>query len=315
MTFESRKSDYAGFEKVELSAAVHLALHELQFCDLTSVCPLDQGNRIAARTARMSLPTPLAKEATKLEHARSSQRSRSPGDLVRIIAWKLAMTSRASTSIGVPFSTAATVIVSAFESRSRLTVSSRVSVRAEGVRVSALASVSSALRRRAAHSLTTRRHPREPCCLSCRQSSAPLRAPAAHCSSSQGRYVSSELSRRHCHVCAFYLSNAPGVRRLRRAKSIICGSSSRTEIAQKVPILGERDNSARTVVAPDLRISAMIGSTLAAVRLDFRAHQSSGRGGRSSGWDVLGFCECDDEPHASVGFPAKRGRSSYTMTC
>jgi hypothetical protein len=73
---------------------------------------LDQGNKIAARTARMSLPTPLAKEATKLEHARSSQRSRSPGDLVRIIAWKFAMTSRASTSIGVPFSTAATVIVS-----------------------------------------------------------------------------------------------------------------------------------------------------------------------------------------------------------
>ena len=36
-----------GFEKVELSAAAHLALHELQFCDLTSVCPLDQRNKIA----------------------------------------------------------------------------------------------------------------------------------------------------------------------------------------------------------------------------------------------------------------------------
>ena len=31
----------------------------------------------------------------------------------------------------------------------------------------------------------------------------------------------------HCHVRAFYLSNAPGVRRLRREKSIICGSGSR----------------------------------------------------------------------------------------
>lgn len=47
MTFESRKSDYMGFEKVELSAAAHLALHELQFCDLTSVCPFDQRNKIA----------------------------------------------------------------------------------------------------------------------------------------------------------------------------------------------------------------------------------------------------------------------------
>jgi hypothetical protein len=38
--------------------------------------------------------------------------------LVRIIAWKLAMSSRASTSAGMPASTAATVTVSAFESLS-----------------------------------------------------------------------------------------------------------------------------------------------------------------------------------------------------
>ena len=37
----------------------------------------------------------------------------------------------------------------------------------------------------------------------------------------------------HCHVRAFYLSTAPGVRRPTRAKSIICMSGSRTEIAQK----------------------------------------------------------------------------------
>jgi hypothetical protein len=43
MTFESRKSDHAGFEKVELSAAVHLALHELQFCDLTFCLSIGPG--------------------------------------------------------------------------------------------------------------------------------------------------------------------------------------------------------------------------------------------------------------------------------
>jgi hypothetical protein len=42
----------------------------------------------------------------------------------------------------------------------------------------------------------------------------------------------------------FYLSTAPGVRRSTRAKSIICMSGSRTEIAQKVAIPGERDNAA-----------------------------------------------------------------------
>src|SRR5271166_4031849 len=50
----------------------------------------------------------------------------------------------------------------------------------------------------------------------------------------------------HCHVRVFHLSTAPGVRRLTRAKSIICVSGSRTEIDQKVPILGERDNAAVT---------------------------------------------------------------------
>jgi hypothetical protein len=43
MTFESRKSDHAGFAKGELSAAVHLALHELQFCDLTFCLSIGPG--------------------------------------------------------------------------------------------------------------------------------------------------------------------------------------------------------------------------------------------------------------------------------
>jgi hypothetical protein len=62
---------------------------------------------------------------------------------------------------------------------------------------------------------------------------------------SHGERVSNR-SGGHCHVRAFYLSNAPGVRRLRRAKSVIYGSATRTEIAQKkVPIPGERDNALR----------------------------------------------------------------------
>ena len=41
----------------------------------------------------------------------------------------------------------------------------------------------------------------------------------------------------------FLLSTAPVVHRLKQAKSIICMPGSRAEIAQKVPRLGERDNT------------------------------------------------------------------------
>jgi hypothetical protein len=69
---------------------------------------LDQGKEIAALTAALSLTTPSAKDATKLDYAHSSHGSRSDGDRVRIIAWKAAMRSRASTSIGAPASIVAT---------------------------------------------------------------------------------------------------------------------------------------------------------------------------------------------------------------
>jgi hypothetical protein len=55
------------------------------------------------------------------------------------------------------------------------------------VRLIALASIFSDRRRRPLHSLTTRRHPRNPRRFRERHSSEPLRRPAAHCSSSQGR--------------------------------------------------------------------------------------------------------------------------------
>ena len=48
---------------------------------------------------------------------------------------------------------------------------------------------------------------------------------------------------------AFYLSIAPGAGPLRWAKSIICGSGGRTEIAQKVPILLERDNASARLIS------------------------------------------------------------------
>ena len=76
-----------------------------------SVWPLDQGRLIAAATAAKSLVTPAANDATKLAWARASQDSRSTNDLLRIIPWKAAMTSRASSSGGTPSSITATVAV------------------------------------------------------------------------------------------------------------------------------------------------------------------------------------------------------------
>jgi hypothetical protein len=60
----------------------------------------------------------------------------------------------------------------------------------------------------------------------------------------------------HCHVRVFYLSTAPDVGWPTRAKSMICLSGSRTEIAQKVPMLGERDNALKWATA----IGAALGS-------------------------------------------------------
>jgi hypothetical protein len=134
---------------------------------------------MAAATATWSLMTPFAKDATKLVRARSSHGSRSAAHLFRIMAWKVEAISRASTSSGMPFSILATVTVSALESPSRPIVMSRAIVRDEGVRLS-VPSALSARRRRDAHSVATRKQPRNPCCLSCRHSSVPLRCPAAH---------------------------------------------------------------------------------------------------------------------------------------
>jgi transposase InsO family protein len=58
-------------------------------------------------------------------------------------------------------------------SPSRPIVIRRAMVRAERARLIAPMSALSACRRRAAHSATTRRQPRKPCCLTCRHDSAP----------------------------------------------------------------------------------------------------------------------------------------------
>ena len=118
-------------QEVELTAPVHLAFDELQLGDLTF--GLDQGRAIAALTAALSLTTPLAKEAIRLDLARSSHGSRSAGD--RPADHDLKGGDE----------------VAGFD------------------------------KHRAAHSPTTRRHPRQPCCLSRCHSSAPLWTPADHC--------------------------------------------------------------------------------------------------------------------------------------
>src|SRR3984957_16938263 len=161
-------------------------LTSLSFVIWPSVCPLDHADEIAAQTAALSLATPFANEATKLDRARSSHGSKSASDFARTIAWKSATIPLASTSIVKPPSIAATTAVSAFERLSRPTVNKRAMVRADGTRVSAPASLFSACLRRAAHSATTRRHPRKPCCLRDRHSFAPLRRSAAHGAASHG---------------------------------------------------------------------------------------------------------------------------------
>ncbi len=139
-----------------------------------SVCPLDQTEAIAARTAAMSFVTPLAKEATRLARDRSIQASCSVSAFARTIAWKAAIASRASTSRGTPPSIAATVTVSDLDSISRPVVMSRAIVLAEGVRCRPSTSTFSARRRRPAHSETTRKHPRKPRVFKRRHSSQPL---------------------------------------------------------------------------------------------------------------------------------------------
>ena len=142
------------------------------------------------------------------------------------------MISRASTSSGTPPSIAATMTVSAFESPSRPIVISRAMVRADGVRLRA-PSVFSACRAACAHSVTTRRQPRKPCFLSRRQSSAPLRCPAAHCASSHGRWSSSELSRRG--------------RRRSADRAEPCGQAAAVAVRRTIsligdPVLGQPEN-------------------------------------------------------------------------
>ncbi len=93
-----------------------------------------QGRVIAARTAASSFATPVANEATRLARARSIHGVRPASALRRIIMWNSEMISRASTRVGTPASIAATVTVSAFESKFRPIVMRRAIVLADGIR-------------------------------------------------------------------------------------------------------------------------------------------------------------------------------------
>ena len=172
-----RTSDHAGFEKVELSAPVHLALDELEFGDLT-LGLLRWTKEVRSRRVMAPCPWHAVGERRRrssstgafepgVEFAGSSCVGSCPGSRDDV--------ARLGEHCATPVSIAATVNVSAFEIDPRPVVSEPRD-RARRGRVSERAASSFlALRRRPAHSLTTRRHPRKPCCLGCRQSSAPFR--------------------------------------------------------------------------------------------------------------------------------------------
>jgi hypothetical protein len=96
-----------------------------------------------------------------------------------------ATTSRSSTRNSTPLAGHLTVL--ALASWSRPMVITQEIVRADEARLITLVSILSGRRRRPLHSLTMRRHPRNRRCFSERHSSEPLRQPASHCLSSQGR--------------------------------------------------------------------------------------------------------------------------------
>lgn len=142
----------------------------------------------------MSRITPFANGEIKHADARMIYESRSALDLRRSISCKLSGTTLASTRFGSCSSIAATIIVCNLVKLLRSRVIRRMTVRAAGAWSSAF-SAFSALFRRVATSVTTRRPPPKPVCRSCRQSSAPFRNPASHFASSHGRCGSSEVWR------------------------------------------------------------------------------------------------------------------------
>ena len=79
----------------------------LQICP--SVCPFDHLDEIAALTAALSFVTAFANAATRLALARSIRGSSSARAFLRIMPWKFATISRASTRSSTPLSIAATV--------------------------------------------------------------------------------------------------------------------------------------------------------------------------------------------------------------
>ena len=99
----------------------------------------------------------------------------------------------------------------------------------------------SACRRRAAHSATTRRHPRKPSCLSCRHNSAPLRRPAARVEPGK---VDFERT----------LSNAENVVSLTArdfAREATAIPSAAHNIFDRHPIPGQSDNDSVGFLSPE----------------------------------------------------------------
>src|ERR1700688_907999 len=155
-------------------------LTRLSFVICASTWPFDQGCVIAARTAALSLRTPVARDETRLAFACAIQASSLASSFFRIMSWNWSMSVRASTRDGTPASTAAMTTASALVMQSLLIVMRRAIVLADGILCSCCLLTASDRRRRVVHSPTERRDPRNPCACKRRQSSAPLRQPLLH---------------------------------------------------------------------------------------------------------------------------------------
>ena len=121
-------------EKIEFSSSIHLALDQLELTDLTFGLAIGP-----TRGERGDHRGFVFRDAVRQCRNEASLGALNPGiefsrRLLRIIAWKSATTSRASTRGSTPLSIAATVTVSALESWSRPIVINLAMVRAEGAR-------------------------------------------------------------------------------------------------------------------------------------------------------------------------------------
>jgi hypothetical protein len=131
-------------EEVEVSAAVHLTFDELQLADLAFGLTVGPRQRDRRLDRGFIFGHAIGECGDEAERALEIQASRSASAFRRMMPWNSRMISRASAKTATPFSIATTVIVSAFDSRSRPAIRRRARVRADGARANAVGSALSA---------------------------------------------------------------------------------------------------------------------------------------------------------------------------